>query len=172
MLCYYAGTVEDLRSEHETSGLPIYPSGHVHTALCLTTLQKALGAQTFPRAHGFMHFLDWQAVKSGQSLSWEHPLKIGWIVTGSNIKILGTKSIYFLRNYLQGMQQLGSHCSHVNIHSSLYGKKACKLHLHHKRLIDMQVHNFPESTSFQECSHCQTSTEVWHQLKKRDHALG
>ena len=55
-------TKKFLRSEHDISGDPIYPSGQVQTGLCLMTLQFALGAQTCGSAHGFTHFLAWHAV--------------------------------------------------------------------------------------------------------------
>ena len=40
----------------------MYPSGHVHTALCLVTLQIAFAAHTFGAAQGLMHFLASHAV--------------------------------------------------------------------------------------------------------------
>ena len=36
----------------------MYPSGQVHTAWCLITMQLAFGAQTLDAAQGLMHFLD------------------------------------------------------------------------------------------------------------------
>ena len=52
----------NLRNEQDISGEPMYPSGHVHTALCLVTLQSAFGAQTLEAAHGLIHFLELHAV--------------------------------------------------------------------------------------------------------------
>ena len=51
-----------LRKEHETSGDPTYPSGHVQNGLWRVTLHSALGAHTFGLAQGLIHFLDWHAV--------------------------------------------------------------------------------------------------------------
>ena len=52
----------NLRNEHDISGEPMYPSGQVHTAWCLITMQLAFGAQTLDAAQGLMHFLDSHAV--------------------------------------------------------------------------------------------------------------
>ena len=53
---------KNLRNEQDISGEPMYPSGQVHTAWCLITMQLAFGAQTLDAAQGLMHFLDWHAV--------------------------------------------------------------------------------------------------------------
>ena len=51
-------TIKHLRNEQDISGEPMYPSGQVHTAWCLITMQLAFGAQTLDAAQGLMHFLD------------------------------------------------------------------------------------------------------------------
>ena len=50
--------IKHLRNEQDISGEPMYPSGQVHTAWCLITMQLAFGAQTLDAAQGLMHFLD------------------------------------------------------------------------------------------------------------------
>ena len=52
----------NLRGKHLVWGEPINPFGQVHTALWLTTLQMALGAQGLSCAHGLMHCLFLQFV--------------------------------------------------------------------------------------------------------------
>ena len=54
--------IKHLRNEQDISGEPMYPSGQVHTAWCLITMQLAFGAQTLDAAQGLMHFLDSHAV--------------------------------------------------------------------------------------------------------------
>ena len=64
----------------------MYPSGHVQTGSCLTTLQFAFGAHGLSSAQGLTHALFRHAEKSGQSSFEAQPTDIGWTESGGTSK--------------------------------------------------------------------------------------
>lgn len=103
----------------------MYPSGHVQTGSCLTTLQFALGAQGLSSAHGLIHAEFRHAVKSGQSSFVWHPISIGSTSFG------GTNKIHFYNNWqlivkIKDLTQVASIASISSVTS-----KACASNVMH-----------------------------------------
>ena len=147
----------------------MYPSGHVQTALCLTTLQFALGAHTFGAAQGLIHFLAWHAVQSGQSLLDKQPLIIGGGVAYSKEKIhsilIRTSSV-IVRTYPLCRQFGDFRCSQEGIHILHYGTLTCKWHCGHSLSSYMQGHKCQKNTFWLHDNHDLSHIEALHQLKK------
>ena len=76
----------------------MYPSGHVHTGSCLTTLQFAFGAQGLSSAQGLTHALFRHAEKSGQSSFEAQPTDIGWTESGGTSR---DRKAYHILNIIQ-----------------------------------------------------------------------